>query len=67
MLCTPMWKNSYPNIDFATSSNRHILTVKVAESGFILVSDFDVNTGIEYVRGHDGYYYTAWSSTAAVP
>lgn len=67
MLCTPLWKDSCPNIDFATSSNRHILTVKVAESGYVLVSDFDVNTGIEYVRGHDGYNYTAWSSTAAVP
>lgn len=66
MLCMAIWKDSAPNLVLASTSNKHILTIKVVGSGYVYVSDFDVNTGIEYVRGHDGYNYTAWSSTKSI-
>ena len=57
---TNLWKDNCPNLDLATSGNRHILTVKYGQDGYVSIIDEDLMYNKTSCRSYDGSGLTNW-------
>lgn len=63
MLIAPIYKTDFPNLNLASSGQKHVLKIYCPILGYVAICDYDISNGTSYFTGHNGSVYTPWTST----